>query len=485
MKNALIKVIYFYNTTQINGLLKIKMKGAPLLVEGYFENSIGGLVGAKVRLHLNGHHFIEGILLAVKQDHLIVNVNHRVIYFALNQIQALSKNAKDFRVIPQEVTYLEKDNLIDILYELKYSWVTINCLSNNIISGLLSKIFEDHIVLVNNTEQLFVQKTYITNIYNGSYESSEQNITNNIKEDAQSIPTQDESVQLTETVSSHLIETESIPIVKSESTHFTEPESIPFVEHEFAQTSNPNSAYFIDSETFHPQKRIRDNQNNPKSKNKMSAQEYFNKLKKRHQQSDVDDQNTAEKDLQHQIEDYDIFNFDSNINHKPHIDDEYDIDYLPIKKRSRKRKLKLAKYTSKQIHRSNNYDTFANEQPSTQKQNALHENGEVHHSNTSPLDMKNDDPIQPKSLNYKAPQDLKISENSKSRNKHVDSSSFPTTLNTLNNDFKEGKMELEKQYFSLMKHAKKMYHHLRDERLKHTIKKNTKQIESSSSSFQE
>ncbi len=166
------------------------------MVEGYFKKTIGGLLGKTVGFYLNDNQFIEGTLIDVKNDHLIVKVNEDIFYFPLSQVHALSKNAKDFRVSPQDVNYLDKNNLIDILQELKYNWITINCLSNQSFAGLLSRIGEDHIVLVNNSEQLFVQSSFITDIYKGKYESTEQDSNNNEQEGNSSEENEENSDQL-------------------------------------------------------------------------------------------------------------------------------------------------------------------------------------------------------------------------------------------------------------------------------------------------
>ena len=128
----------------------------------------------KVGLFLSDNQFVEGVLLDVKQDHLVVDVNQNVFYFALQHIQSLSKNAKDFPVSSEIVPYLDRNYLVDVLKALRYNWVTINSLSNKIHFGVLSRIYEDHIILINNEELLYIQKSYISNIYKGIYEINEQ-----------------------------------------------------------------------------------------------------------------------------------------------------------------------------------------------------------------------------------------------------------------------------------------------------------------------
>ncbi|HWI48800.1 MAG TPA: hypothetical protein VNU45_11315 [Rummeliibacillus sp.] len=209
------------------------------MIEGNFKQSIGGLLGVKIGFYLNDNQFIEGILLDVKRDHLIVNVNQSVIYFALNQIRAFSKNAKDFRVSSQVIPYLNKDQLTDILNDLKYSWVTINCLSNETFAGVLSRIYEDHIILVNNSKRLFVQQSYISNIYKGVYESiDEPQKSDEVEDTEQTQSSKEEPIQPSNPL---------VQLSELDSGQIPEPESVLPPETKFGQISEPKS--ILSSET--------------------------------------------------------------------------------------------------------------------------------------------------------------------------------------------------------------------------------------------
>lgn len=173
-----------------------------------FKTSIGVLKGLKIGLFLNDKQFVEGILLDVKQDHLVVDVNHNVFYFALQQIHAITNNAKDFHVSPKIIVpHLNKNLLTDVLKALKYNWVTINSLSNQRFVGLLSRITEDHIQLINNEEQLNISKSYISNIYNGIYEINELQVDINQEKDVQDslCPTNGGSKERSETSQAEML----------------------------------------------------------------------------------------------------------------------------------------------------------------------------------------------------------------------------------------------------------------------------------------
>ncbi|WP_313891486.1 DUF2642 domain-containing protein [Psychrobacillus sp.] len=133
--------------------------------EQTFEQVLCAMKNTEIGLFLKNNQFIKGILVDVKQDHLVVEVAQKVYYLPLQQIHALSKNAKDFLISPRIIPHLNKNHLTDLLKAMKYNWVSINSLSNQEVFGVLSSILEDHIILINNMELLYVPKSYISSIY--------------------------------------------------------------------------------------------------------------------------------------------------------------------------------------------------------------------------------------------------------------------------------------------------------------------------------
>ena len=132
--------------------------------EQNFQKALDGLINMKISLFVNDKHFIEGVLLDVKQDHIVVDVNQNVYYFALQHIQSLSKNAKDFSVSPEIVHYVNKNYLVDVLKALRYNWVSINTLSDQVLFGVLNTICDDHITVINNSELLYIPNSNLSTI---------------------------------------------------------------------------------------------------------------------------------------------------------------------------------------------------------------------------------------------------------------------------------------------------------------------------------
>ncbi len=471
-------------------------------MEGNFEKSIGGLVGSKIGFYLNDNQFIEGVLLNVKRDHLIVKVNQSVIYFALNQIHACSKNAKDFRVSSNVVPYLNRNNLTDILNDLKYNWVTINCMSNQTFAGLLSRICEDHIILVNNTEQLFVQKSYISNIYKGIYENIEQNQKNNvIKDTIQSLSPEDESNQL--------LEHESILPSTSESTLSSEVDSIltstpePTLSSETDLILPSTSESTLSSETNPvttlpdsvqlpiPNKTVQFNEfdsrnesthhlveptkNEQKNKNKMSAQEYFNAIKRKNYNDetnhlDIQNSNEAGSTTQNtyvhssNVEEYD--NESNNL-----TKEDLNTFIMNRNRKIRKRKFKLTKSNVYQKGKKDITFSIASltDKKLLDKPNMLNEDYEVFYDNPNSSNHYTD-PLFSNSFDLSTQKVLKegdIDENLHHSTNNLDYKQSSSNCHIVNKtSSKEEKIVLEKQYYALMKHAEKMYLQLKNARLK-------------------
>lgn len=142
---------------------------------------LSSLMNMKIGLYLENSQFIEGVLLSVKRDHLAVDVDGKVCYFTLEHIQAISNNAKEFRILPKHNRHLNSYDLIGVLKDFKYNWVTINSMSDQELFGVLSNIFEDFIIVINHQELHYIAKSHISNIHKGTFEK-EKNITGSNKE---------------------------------------------------------------------------------------------------------------------------------------------------------------------------------------------------------------------------------------------------------------------------------------------------------------
>jgi len=129
-----------------------------------FENVLYANLNKIIGLYLTKNQFVEGILLDIQKNHVVLEVNEKIIYIAINQIHAISKNTKELRLAKEITPHLVRNDLTDVLIALRYHWVTLNNFGNPTLFGILSSIFEDHIILINNKELLYAPITHITDI---------------------------------------------------------------------------------------------------------------------------------------------------------------------------------------------------------------------------------------------------------------------------------------------------------------------------------
>ncbi|HAM80925.1 hypothetical protein [Ornithinibacillus bavariensis] len=134
------------------------------------------LKGTNIGLFLKNDNYIEGVLLDVNEDYLIIAILDKIHYLTINHIIALSKNSRDYDLKGDRSTYLHAWSLDSVLEALKYSWVTINILSGKGTSGVLTDILSNYIVLVNNGKQLYFQKSCISDIYEGEHPEMKQDV---------------------------------------------------------------------------------------------------------------------------------------------------------------------------------------------------------------------------------------------------------------------------------------------------------------------
>lgn len=156
------------------------------MIDGNFRETLEGLKGLQVGIFLIDNQYVEGTLLNVQLDYLIVEVKQNNFYFPIDQIKALRKNAKDSTLLQsssQEVIHFEKRLFKDVLEDLRFHWVTINSFTKPIYAGILSIISDDYILLSDGKSQFFVPKFNISTVFNGHFENEENQTANNDQKD--------------------------------------------------------------------------------------------------------------------------------------------------------------------------------------------------------------------------------------------------------------------------------------------------------------
>ena len=130
-----------------------------------FVKAIRDLEYTKIGLFLSNQQFVEGNLVAVQQDHLVLDINEDVHYIPLEHIKALSKDATNYRETPQKVPFVERQSFSELLDVFKNSWCTINHSEQEAHVGVLSKVAEDHLILIKHAQLLYIPTTCISTIH--------------------------------------------------------------------------------------------------------------------------------------------------------------------------------------------------------------------------------------------------------------------------------------------------------------------------------
>ncbi|WP_411747827.1 DUF2642 domain-containing protein, partial [Psychrobacillus psychrotolerans] len=91
-----------------------------------FENVLYANEKKSIGLYLANNQFVEGILLDIQENHIVLEVNENTFYIAIHQIQAISKNTTDLSLAKKFSPYLVRNDMTDVLIALRYQWVTVN-----------------------------------------------------------------------------------------------------------------------------------------------------------------------------------------------------------------------------------------------------------------------------------------------------------------------------------------------------------------------
>jgi hypothetical protein len=133
----------------------------------HFSSTLDSLIGFNVNLYV-GEQVYKGKLIGVEADHVIIeNENNYIFYYKINQIQAITKNTKQFQGEETTSEYLKTQSLREVLDTLTNSWVTIFCISKQKFTGILSKVSTDYITLINGADGILIQLANIANVIKG------------------------------------------------------------------------------------------------------------------------------------------------------------------------------------------------------------------------------------------------------------------------------------------------------------------------------
>jgi small nuclear ribonucleoprotein (snRNP)-like protein len=141
-----------------------------------FNDSLKGLTGYQINIVLNDGTKLSGQLAEVSTDYLTVySSENETLYYPISQIQAVTKNSKDVEALPVTDDHLKGEKMSDVLSQSLLSWVTINGSGKASYSGILSAVEEDHLVLTQGKDRVYLKHASVLNIYDGTKKTTSEN----------------------------------------------------------------------------------------------------------------------------------------------------------------------------------------------------------------------------------------------------------------------------------------------------------------------
>ncbi|UXH43132.1 hypothetical protein N5C46_15725 [Rossellomorea vietnamensis] len=141
-----------------------------------FNDSLKGLTGHQINIVLNDGTKLSGQLAEVSMDYLTVySSENETLYYPISQIQAVTKNSKYVEALPVMDDHLKGEKMADVLSQSLLSWVTINGSGKASYSGILSAVEEDHIILTQGKDRVYLKHASVLNIYDGTKKTTSDN----------------------------------------------------------------------------------------------------------------------------------------------------------------------------------------------------------------------------------------------------------------------------------------------------------------------
>ncbi|MDV6378112.1 hypothetical protein ORD22_07585 [Sporosarcina sp. GW1-11] len=133
-----------------------------------FGTNLPNLQGYRISVLLSSDEPIEGILISLYQDYILLKVDEFILYIMYPSIRSITKNTKDMRVTLDVESYRSPQLFSNVLLDLHDKWVTLNEFSEQPVHGVLSEVKESYILLINKEDLLLIPITSIQTLRKGS-----------------------------------------------------------------------------------------------------------------------------------------------------------------------------------------------------------------------------------------------------------------------------------------------------------------------------
>ena len=139
-----------------------------------FMEAIKELMGFDIEVFLIDGATTRGLLIHAEDDLLVLEKgNDQPHYYKFDQILAVSKNTRLFHQQPITTEFVPGESLNEILAGCRYKWVTLRS-GQDTFEGVLSRVFDEHLVLISKDESLLINKAVISHVYLGELQEEKK-----------------------------------------------------------------------------------------------------------------------------------------------------------------------------------------------------------------------------------------------------------------------------------------------------------------------
>ena len=134
-----------------------------------FNDSLKALTGHQINIMLNDGTKLSGQLAEVSAEIVTVySSENETLYYSNSQIQSVTKSSKYVKALPVSGDHLKGEKISDVLSQSLLNWVTINGTGNASYSGILSAVEDDHLVLTQGKDRVYLKHSSVLNVYDAS-----------------------------------------------------------------------------------------------------------------------------------------------------------------------------------------------------------------------------------------------------------------------------------------------------------------------------
>lgn len=134
-----------------------------------FNDSLKALTGHQLNIMLNDGTKLSGQLAEVSAEMLtIYSSENETLYYPISQIQSVTKSSKYVKALPVAGDHLKGEKISDVLSQSLLNWVTINGTGKASYSGILSAVENDHLVLTQGKDRVYLKHSSVLNVYDAS-----------------------------------------------------------------------------------------------------------------------------------------------------------------------------------------------------------------------------------------------------------------------------------------------------------------------------